>query len=164
MSSVIRILIAEDNSEFFEVCRERFGSVSDCEVVGHVRNGRETIAAVERLRPDILTVDSESPGIGGLEILPIVRWCSPNTKVIVFSGCDNEASVLEALELGARGYIVKDDGTDMIKVVRAVQRGEVWARRRVVARLFDRLVSLASRTFQEEGELAPAPCLVKLIQ
>ncbi|MBZ0169006.1 LuxR family two component transcriptional regulator [Candidatus Methylomirabilis lanthanidiphila] len=164
MSSVIRILIAEDDSELFEVCRKRFSSASDCEVVGHVHNGREVIAAVERLRPDILTIDRESPGIGGLEILPVIRWCSPNTKVIVLSGCDDEATVLEALDLGARGYIVKDDGIDMIKVVRAVQRGEVWARRRVVARLLDRLVCLASLAFQEEGEFAPAPCFVKPIQ
>lgn len=162
MASIIRILIAEDDIEFFEVCREQFSSAADCEVVGNVRNGREAIGAVEQLRPDILMLDRESPGIGGVDILPIVRWCSPNTRVIVLSGCDDEATVLEALELGARGYILKGEWTDMIKVVRVVQRGEVWARRRVVAHLLDRLVSLASRTFQEEEECAPAPCFVKL--
>lgn len=163
MLSVIRILIAEDDVELFEVCREQFSSVSDCDVVGNVRTGREAVAAVERLRPDILLVDRDSPGIGGVEILPVVRWWSPNTRVIVCSGCDDDATVVEALELGARGYIIKYDGTDMIKVVRAVQRGEVWARRRVVARLLDRLVGLAGRTFQEEGTGAPAPCFVKSI-
>jgi len=163
MASVIRILIAGDDVEFFEVCREQFSLVSDCDVVGNVRTGREAVAAVERLRPDILLVDRDPPGIGGVEILPVVRWWSPNTRVIVCSGCGDDATVVEALELGARGYIVKYDGTDMIKAVRAVQHGEVWARRRVVARLLDRLVGLAGRTFQGEGAGAPAPCFVKSI-
>lgn len=162
MASGIRILIAEDDPRVFKMRREQFSSAADCEVVGNVRNGREVIASVERLKPDILMIDRESPGIGGLDILPVIRWCSPNTKVIVLSDCDDEEIVLEALELGVRGYILKGEWTDMIKVVRAVQRGEVWARRRVVARLLDRLVSLASRTFQGEEECAPAPCFVKL--
>lgn len=156
MLPVTRVLIAKDDVEFFEVVREQFNSVSDWDVVGNVRNGREAVAAVEQLRPDVLLVDGELPDIGGLEILPIAGWCSPNTKVIVLSGCDDEATIMEALELGARGYIVKDDETDMVKVVRAVQRGEVWARRRVIARFLDRLVDLADRAFQAEGAVAPA--------
>jgi len=151
MLSTTRIVIAEDDPGFRELFREQLSVVPGFEVIGEAHSGREAIAAVERLDPDILTLDIDLPGIGGLEVLPVVRWCSPKTKVIVLSGHDEEAVILEALELGAMGYIVKGDGTNLEKAIRAVQRGEVWARRRALARVLGQFVGLASRTFQEAG-------------
>ena len=157
MSSMIRIVIAEDDPEFCELFCEQLSLVPDFEVIGEARNGREAIAIVGRLDPDILTLDIDLPGIGGMEVLPVVRWCSPKTKVIVLSSHDEEATILEALELGAMGYIVKGDRTNLEKAIRAVQRGEVWARRRVLTRVLGQLIGLARRTFQEaEGESALA--------
>lgn len=157
MPSMIRIVIAEDDPELCELFREQLSLVPGFEVIGEAHSGREAIATVERLDPDILTLDIDLPGIGGLEVLPVVRWCSPKTKVIVLSSHDEEAIILEALELGAMGYIVKGDGTNLEKAIRAMQRGEVWARRRVLARVLDQFVGLAGRTFQEAGgEPAPA--------
>jgi DNA-binding NarL/FixJ family response regulator len=154
---MIRIVIAEDDPGLCELFREQLSLVPGVEVIGEAHSGREAIATVERLDPDILTLDIDLPGIGGLEVLPVVRWCSPKTKVIVLSGHDEETTILEALELGAMGYIVKGDGTNLAKAIRAVQRGEVWARRRVVARLLDRLIGVVGLAFQaREGESVPA--------
>jgi len=151
MSSIIRIVVAEDDPGLCELFREQLSLVSGFEVVGEAHSGWEAIATVGRLDPDILILDIDLPGIGGLEVLPVVRWCSPKTKMIVLSGHDEEATIMEALELGATGYIVKGDGTNIEKAIRAVQRGEVWARRRVLARVFDQLVGLVGRTFQKAG-------------
>lgn len=161
MASVIRIVIAEDNLELPELYHERFRVAPGLEVMGVVRSAREAIAAVGKLNPDILALDIDLPDISGLEILPVIRWCSPTTKVIVLSGHNEEAAIVEALELGAKGYIVKGDGTDVVKAIRVVQRGEIWARRRVLARVLDRLVGLAMGTFQETGR-QPAPVRVVL--
>ncbi len=156
MTSVIRIVIAEDSLELSELYNERLSAVPGLEVIGAARSGREAIAAVGKLNPDILTLDIDLPDISGLEILPVIRWCSPTTKVIILSGHNEEATIMEALELGAKGYIVKSDGTDVVKAIRVVQSGEVWARRRVVARVLDRLIGLAMGTFQEtERQAAP---------
>lgn len=155
MGSVIRIVVAEGDPELSELFRERFSAVPDFEVVGAAPSGRAAIAVVTRLNPDIVTMDIDLPGIGGLEILPVVRWCNPKTKVVVLSDHDEEATILEALELGAKGYIVKGDGTDMIKAIRAIQNGEIWVGRRVLARMLERLIGLATGAFGEaEGEPA----------
>jgi DNA-binding NarL/FixJ family response regulator len=154
---MIRIVIAEDDPGLCELFREQLSSASDLAVIGEAHSGREAIATVARLDPDIVTLDIDLPGIGGLEVLPVIRWCSPKTKVIVLSGHSEEAIILEALGLGAMGYIIKGDGTNLEKAIRAVQRGEVWARRRVLARMVNQLVSLVGRTLQEAGgEPAPA--------
>ena len=156
MSSVIRIVVAEDDSGLRELLCEQFGFAPDFEVVAEARDGREAIANVGRLEPDILMLDLDMPEIDGLEVLRVVRWFSPKTKVIIHSGHDEESAILEALTLGARGYIIKCDGTDLEKAIRAVQRGEVWARRRVLARVLNQLVGLAGRAFQGAGS-EPAP-------
>ncbi|HWQ68711.1 MAG TPA: response regulator transcription factor [Patescibacteria group bacterium] len=157
MASVIRVVIAEDSLALSELYHERLSVAPDLEVIGTVRSGREAIAVAGRLNPDILALDIDMPDISGLGILPVIRWCSPTTKVIVLSDHNEEATIVEALELGAKGYIVKSDRTDVVKAIRVVQCGEVWARRRVLARVLDRLVGLASRTFQEDaGGSAPA--------
>ena len=161
MPSMIRIVIAEDDPGLCELFREQLSLVPGFEVIGEAHSGREAIAIVGRLNPDILTLGIDLPGIGGMEVLPVVGWCSPKTKVIVLSGHDEEATILEALELGAMGYIVKGDGTNLEKAIRAVQRGEVWARRRLLARVLGQLVGLASRTFQEElGQWSDPACFV----
>jgi DNA-binding NarL/FixJ family response regulator len=157
MPSMIRIVIAEDDLGLCELFREQLSVVRDFTVVGEARSGREAISAVGRLEPDVLTLDIDLPEINGLEVLPVVRWCSPSTKVIVLSSHDEETTIMKALELGAGGYIVKGDGTNLEKAIRAVQRGEVWARRRVLARVLDHLRALAGRPLQEaEGKPAPA--------
>lgn len=154
--SSIRIVIAENDPGLRELIREQLMSVPDFEVAAEVCDGREAIANVARLDPDMLILDLELPGIEGLEVLSMVRWFSPNTKVIIRSGHDEEEIVQQTLELGARGYIVKGERTNLEKAIRAVQRGEVWARRRVLAQTLDHLIGLAGSILQAtDGEPAP---------
>lgn len=134
-----------------ELAREQLAFAPDFEVVAEACDGEEAIANVARLDPEILVLDLDLPRIDGLEVLMLVRWFSPNTKVIIRSGHDDEETILQALELGARGYIVKGDRIDMKKAIRAVQRGEVWARRRNLSQALDHLIGLAGSILQASG-------------
>lgn len=155
--SSIRIVIAEDNPALRELLREQLRFAPDFEVVAEARDGREAIASVGRLDSDILILDLDLPEIDGLEVLRAVRCFSPTTQVIIHSGHSEEATILEALALGAMGYIVKGDGIDLEKAIRAVQRGEVWARRQVLTRALDQLVGHAGSDLQAtEDESAAA--------
>ena len=138
----VRIVIAEDNDLFRELLREQLQHVPDLEVIGEARNGWEAISVVGRLSPDMLTLDLNLEGLSGLEVLTLVRWYRPDTKVIILSGHDEESTIREALRGGARGYIAKSDQVGLERVIQAVRRGEVWARRRVLATLIDDLVSI----------------------
>jgi DNA-binding NarL/FixJ family response regulator len=140
--SAIQIVVTEDDRQSCERFGEQLTSSPDLEIVGFVCDRREVVTTVGRLSPDILILDIDLPHIGGLELLPVVRWCSPNTKVIVLSSHAEEAIILESIELGARGYIIKGDGIEMGKAIRAVQRGEIWARRRLVSMVIEELIAL----------------------
>lgn len=152
----IRVVIAEDYFEYRELLCEQLQLAPDLDIIGKARNGWEAITAVGRLKPDVLTLDLDLPGMSGLDVLRVACWHSPDTKVIILSSHDEEPIVREALKQGARGYIVKGDGTKLEKAIRAVQRGEVWARRRVLAAVIDELRRLAELAFPTaEPEYAP---------
>lgn len=146
-TSAIRVVVVESNPEYRALLVEQLGLAHDLEVVGEARDMSEAIIAVGRLDPDVVALDMDLPEMGSLEVLRVVRWYSPRTKVIILSGQGEEAAALEALTQGARGYIVKGDGTDLAKAIRAVHRGEVWARRRMMALVFEELIRLVNLQF-----------------
>ena len=143
--------MAEDHPGFREMFCEQLRLALDLEVVGDAQDGWEAIAAVGRLKPDVLTLDLDLPGMNGLDVLRVVRWYSPDTKVIIVSGHGEEPTIQEALKQGARGYIVKGEGANLEKAIKVVHEGEVWARRRVLAAVIDELSRLAELTFPAAG-------------
>ncbi|MBZ0168791.1 LuxR family two component transcriptional regulator [Candidatus Methylomirabilis lanthanidiphila] len=144
----IRIVIAEGDPGFREGFCEHLRLVRDFEIVGEACDGREAIASMGRLDPDILILDLDLPPIDGMDVLRVVGWFSPKTQVIIQSGHAEESTILEALELGARGYIVRGGEIDLEKAIRVVRQGEVWVGRRVLARVLDRLIGVGGSAFQ----------------
>jgi DNA-binding NarL/FixJ family response regulator len=153
----VRIVVAEDHPQFRELICEQLRLEPDLEVVGEARDGPEAVSAVRRLDPDVLTLDIDLPRMSGLEVLRVVKCYNPRTKVIILSGHGEEPTILAALTQGARGYIVKGDGTDLPKAIRAVQRDEVWARRRVLALVIEELSHVASLTFPAAADEPTLP-------
>jgi DNA-binding NarL/FixJ family response regulator len=140
--SPIQVVVAEDYLEYRELLCEQLQITPDLNVIEEARDGWEAITAVGRLKPDVLTLDMDLQGMSSLDVLHVTRWCSPDTKVIILSNHDEESIVHEALKQGARGYIVKGDGTDLKKAIKLVHEGEVWVRRRVLAAVIDELSRL----------------------
>ncbi|MDE2059480.1 MAG: response regulator transcription factor [candidate division NC10 bacterium] len=153
----IRVIVAEDYLEYRELLCEQLRVAPDLDVVGEARDGWEAITAVGRLKPDVLILDLDLQGMSGLDVLHVTRWYSPDTKAIILSVHDEESIVQEVLRQGARGYIVKGDGTDLVKAIRVVHNGEVWVRRRVLTAIIDELRRLVELTFPATAaEHAPA--------
>jgi two-component system response regulator NreC len=93
-------------------------------IAGEARDGLEAVAAVERLRPDVLVLDLMMPGLSGLEVLRVVPQRSPRTRVVVLSMYSSSAFVAEALKHGALGYVLKDAcEEDLARAVREVSAG-----------------------------------------
>ncbi|GEM_PF-2906316 len=149
----IRIVVAEHDPVQSERLCETIKSIPDHDVVGMARNGWEAVAAVGQHIPDLLLLRMELPGFDGLEVLRVVQWYSPATKVIMFSLQNEESVVLDVLRLGARGYIVEWDEAILRKAILVVERGEVWAQRRVVATIINELIRLAHLTFANTADV-----------
>lgn len=140
MRPPIRIVIAEPDHAYHEWLCIRLRHEPDLEVVEEAREAREAIVAAGRIRADVLVLDLDLPGMDGLDALEVVTWWSPTTLVLILLGKAHEALGVQALIRGARGYLIKDERFELADAIRAVQRGEIWARRQVVARAIEELI------------------------
>jgi two-component system, NarL family, response regulator NreC len=120
----ISIVLADDHPVVRRGLRALLGSEPGLVIVGEAGDGLEAVRIVERLRPDVLLLDLMMPGLGGLEVLRVVRRRAPATRVAVLSMHNTPAFVAAALLNGATGYLLKgcDEG-DLIRAVREVAAG-----------------------------------------
>ena len=104
----LRILLADDHTLVRAGIRALLAQVPDMEVVGEAGDGREALALVKAHRPDVLLIDIAMTGMSGLEAAAQVKKEGLDVKVIILSMHANEEYVLEALRVGAAGFLLKD--------------------------------------------------------
>jgi DNA-binding NarL/FixJ family response regulator len=139
----ITVLIAEHTKSKRAACLRLLEKEKGIQVVGEARSSLEAFVASARHRPDILFLDLNLAGKGGMSVLPALRWKSPETKVILLTRDAAETLILEALSFGARGYLEEESmSTFFAKAVRLVYAGEAWIPRRMIAGIVAHLVHL----------------------
>lgn len=124
---MISIVLAEDHSIVREGLRLLLAADPALEVVGEAADGLEAVALVDRLQPNLLIVDVMMPGLNGLDVIRQISQRSPRTAILVLSMYADESYVLQALRLGALGYVLKQaSSTDLLKAIRAVLAGRTY--------------------------------------
>ena len=109
-------------------------------VVGHCNNGLEVLDRVRAARPDILVLDISLPGMNGLDVCRQVKAQVPETSVLMFTMHTNEQCVMDALQHGASGYLVKEAASEeFCEAVHAVSRGEIFLGRGISRDILDQI-------------------------
>lgn len=114
-----RILIVDD-AKFMRLTLTRIITKANHEVVGEGENGREAIELYRKLQPDILTLDITMPEMSGIEAIKEIKKEFPQAKIIICSAMGHQKMIVEAIEAGAKDFIVKpfDEG----RVIDAINR------------------------------------------
>jgi len=121
---VIRVLIADDALFMRNMIKEVF-SGNDFQVVGEAANGVEAVEKYKQLKPDITTMDIVMPLKSGIEAVREIVKLDNNAKIIMCSALGQESLVMEAIEAGARDYIVKPFKPEkVLEVVKRVIKAE----------------------------------------
>lgn len=121
----ITVLIADDHALVRAGISSLLATLPNVQVAGEAGNGRDALKLVERLRPNVVLMDVAMSGLNGLESLSRIAKKYPRVRVIMLSMYANEEYVIQALEAGASGYLVKDAAPAELEVaVRAVALGE----------------------------------------
>jgi DNA-binding NarL/FixJ family response regulator len=137
-SEVLRVLVADDHPIFRNGMGALLASVPDVEVCGEAATGEEAVARAAELQPDIVLMDLQMPGMGGIEATRQILFASPHIRVLVVTMFEDDYSVFTAMRAGARGYIVKGASADeMLRAIRAVASGEAIFSPAIAARLID---------------------------
>jgi DNA-binding NarL/FixJ family response regulator len=122
-----RILLADDHALVRAGIRAILRDIPNLQVIGEAGDGHDALKKIESFKPDIALVDVAMPGLNGLDIAARVAKEFPATRVIILSMHKTEEYVLQALRVGASGYVLKDANADELEfAIRAVWRGESY--------------------------------------
>ncbi|WP_428516498.1 response regulator transcription factor [Roseovarius sp.] len=125
MTDCIRIAIVDDHPMVAEGIEAILESYDDIEVVATLSSGREIIEQAPDLTPDVILLDLNMPGLGGLSTTEILLERQPDTRILILSMHDSPEYISSALSHGASGYVLKDVPTEEIKrAIDAVSAGE----------------------------------------
>ena len=117
----IRILIVDDHPVIRHGLRNLLEAQPGWEVVDEAGDGLEALEKADRLNPDVILLDVSMPKMNGLEACRLIRKAVPASEILIVTQHDSSQMMREALDAGARGYVVKSNaGRDLIAAVEAV--------------------------------------------
>ena len=123
----ITVLLADHNRVVRTEFRKILELEDDLEVVGEVNNGRQAVAKVKKLRPALVLMDVSMPLLNGLEATRQILKAHPKTKVLMLSAHSDEAYIVESINAGARGYLLKQSSIENVcDAIREVQKGNTY--------------------------------------
>jgi len=121
----IRVLLVDDHVVVRKGLRALLDREAGIEVTGEAEDGEQAVRAAERLRPDIILMDLEMPGGGGIEATRRITETRPDMKVVVLTSHASEEDVFPALKAGALGYLLKHSAPEeVLQAIRQAYRGE----------------------------------------
>lgn len=151
VSETIRVLIADDHALLREGLRRILEMEPDIRVVGEAGDGQTAVALATRHRPDVVLMDINMPGGGGLAATRAIHNRLPDVNVVVLTIHDDDEYIIELVNAGAKGYMLKDvDSARLIEAIRRVKGGEAFIPSDLMTRVFQQFQR------REEGRQSPA--------
>lgn len=151
-----RILLADDHALVRAGIRALLEKLPGVVVVGEAGDGREALALLPQILPDVLLTDIAMQGLGGLALAAQVGRDQPAVKVLILSMHANEEYVVQALQSGASGYLLKDAvATELALALAAVARGETYLSPAISRRVLDAYLARTTGTVAPADALTP---------
>jgi DNA-binding NarL/FixJ family response regulator len=152
--NAIRMLLAEDHTIVRKGLRSLLDGAGGIQVVGEAADGREAVDKVRHLLPDVVVMDIAMPGLNGLEATRQIRKQFPKVKVLILTMHADEEHILQILQAGASGYVVKQDAPEeLVSAVQTVDRGDLFLSpsisRTVIQEYIRRAEAMAGRVSYE---------------
>ena len=131
----VQILVVDDSIRWCDFVLRYFETKTGYKIIGVAVNGLEAIQKVGELRPDLILMDVNLPGIDGIAATQQICKTHPSSKVVFVSLLDDSAIVQAAFDVGGSGYILKHDfGEDLLPGIRAILNGRPFVSRSLIRR------------------------------
>lgn len=161
----IRILVADDHPIVRDGLIAMLATQPDFTVVGEAENGAEAVTRALRLRPDVMLLDLEMPGMDGLEALLQLRNDAPEINVLVFTAFDTDERIVGAVQAGAKGYLLKGaPRAEIFNAIRVLSSGGSMLQPIVASKLMRHLSGQSDSSLEEPLTEREAEVLALLAQ
>lgn len=155
-TTMIRVLIADDEDLIRSGVAAILNSADDIMVVGEAADGAEALAACRALEPDVALLDIAMPGATGLDVARQIRRGVPTCAIVILTTFDRDAYVTEALRDGLNGFVLKASSPDeLAHAIRTASRGGTYISPRITARLLTTTSLLRTSTPAGLADLTP---------
>lgn len=147
-----RMVVCDDHTLLRQSLVKMLAPVGD--VVGEAANGRESLAQVERLQPDLVLLDVNMPAPDGLEVAATVRKQWPDVKIAIVTMLDDDETLRRATTVGVDAYLTKSSsGTEFVSAIRSVLSGGSWVSPAIASRLMGLTQSAPDDLTEREREV-----------
>lgn len=120
-----RVLLADDHILFREGLAGIIGNQPDMQIVGEANDGLEAFVKAQELKPDLILMDVQMPGMGGIEAVQQIKQVLPETIIVMLTVRSDDELLFEALKNGAQGYLLKEiRSQELLEMLRGALRGE----------------------------------------
>lgn len=159
----IKLVLVDDHPLVLNGLQQLFATEPDIEVLACCSDGNTAVESVSSYRPDILVLDLKMPKIGGLTVLREVQKQKLLVKVVVLTAALDEDEVLEAIQLGVRGVVLKEMAPQLlIQCIRKVYNGGEWLEKNSVGRALEKI--LKRETAMQQVTLLLTPREIDLVR
>jgi DNA-binding NarL/FixJ family response regulator len=150
----VRMAIATQPAFLRDALSRLLNAEPDIQVVGQARDEDQTVEVISRVQPELLLFDYEALGPNSESIISRLRRAAPETRILVISTRSSDENVEQVLRAGASGLVGKQlDFDALLRAIRAVAAGEVWANPRATALTLQHLTDFPSRISSSEEQL-----------
>lgn len=142
----LRVMLVDDHALVRAAVRQAI-TAPDVELVAETATAEEALETAPRIRPDVLLVDIDLPGMDGVDLVRELAPRLPRTRIVMLTVSSADHHLVDAMRYGAAGYLTKDLAPDaLLRAVRSAHAGELAMPRRLAARLVRRFVDVARRS------------------
>ena len=140
MSEVIRVYVTDDHHIVRRGIKQLLETEPGIEVVGEATNGREAVADMDMLKPDIVLMDLVMPVMDGIETIRQIKAGHPSIQVLVLTSFATDDKIFPAIKAGALGYLIKDTGPEeLVRAIRQVHQGQLTLHPTIAQKLLKEL-------------------------
>ncbi len=153
-SKPARVLLVDDHELFRQGIANLLNQQPDIQIVGEAGDGLEAHYRAVALKPDLILLDINMPGVDGLEALQLIRADLPETTVVMLTVHDEDEKLFTAIRAGAQGYMLKDTpSTEFLQMCRHALRGEAALSPRLASRMLAEFAREPGETGETQDEL-----------